>query len=104
MLKELIKKMKNASFWMSLSGAVVMVLQCLGVKVSAPYVNEVISAICSVFVIVGIMTPAKSEKEESESVCVDSENTKNGSDKNEYIEQNSDKVNQENYNDEKNAV
>lgn len=77
MLKELINKMKNASFWMSLGGAVVMVLQCLGVKVSAPYVNEVISAVCSVFVIIGIMTPAKTEeKKQSETNCPENQDDK----------------------------
>ena len=57
MKEKMLKKLKSVKFWLSLSGAVVIVLQLFGLKISAPYVNEVVSAICSVFVILGIMVP-----------------------------------------------
>lgn len=57
MKEKMLKKIKSVKFWLSLSGAVVIVLQLFGLKISAPYVNEVVSAICSVFVILGIMVP-----------------------------------------------
>ena len=56
-LKKWINKLKSVKFWLSLTGAVVLVLQLLGVKISAPYINEIASAVCSVFVILGIMVP-----------------------------------------------
>lgn len=57
MWKNLIKKMKSVKFWLSLTSAVVLVMQLLGLKISAPYINEIASAVCSVFVILGIMVP-----------------------------------------------
>lgn len=70
MKEKMLKKLKSVKFWLSLSGAVVIVLQLFGLKISAPYVNEVVSAICSVFVILGIMVPDNREDlpgEENES-------------------------------------
>ena len=65
-LKKWINKLKSVKFWLSLTGAVVLVLQLLGVKISAPYINEIASAVCSVFVILGIMVritkPRKAEQ------------------------------------------
>ncbi len=63
MKEKMLKKLKSVKFWLSLSGAVVIVLQLFGLKISAPYVNEVVSAICSVFVILGIMVPDNREDE-----------------------------------------
>ena len=53
MKRKLIKKLRSVKFWLSLAGAVVIALQLFGVKVSAPYINEVVSAVCSVFVVLG---------------------------------------------------
>ena len=61
MKETMLKKLKSVKFWLSLSGAAVIVLQLFGLKISAPYVNEVVSAICSVFVILGIMVPDNRE-------------------------------------------
>lgn len=61
MKEKMLKKLKSVKFWLSLSGAAVIVLQLFGLKISAPYVNEVVSAICSVFVILGIMVPDNRE-------------------------------------------
>ena len=48
-------KLTSKTFWLSLAGAVVIVLQCFGLKIDLPYVNEIVSAICSVLIILGIM-------------------------------------------------
>lgn len=65
MWKKLIKKMKSVKFWLSLTSAVVLVMQLLGLKISAPYINEIASAVCSVFVILGIMVPDASDDGET---------------------------------------
>lgn len=66
MKEKMLNKLKSVKFWLSLSGAVVIVLQLFGLKISAPYVNEVVSAVCSVFVILGIMVPDNREDEPGE--------------------------------------
>ena len=66
--KKMLEKIKSVKFWLSLSGAIVIVLQLFGLRVSAPFVNEVVSAICSVFVILGIMVPDNGADGENETV------------------------------------
>ena len=65
------KKLTSKTFWISLAGAVVVMLQCFGLKIDAPYINEAISAVCSVCIILGLMrddspTLPPSEDEENE--------------------------------------
>lgn len=48
-------KLKSKGFWISLTGAVVVLMQTLGVKFDVAYVNEVISAVCAVLIVVGVM-------------------------------------------------
>ena len=57
MKEKWLSKIKSVKFWLSLTGAVVIVLQLFGLKISAPYINEVVSAICSVVVVLRIMVP-----------------------------------------------
>jgi hypothetical protein len=76
MKRKLIKKLRSVKFWLSLAGAVVIALQLFGVKVSAPYINEVVSAVCSVFVVLGIMIPDAGEDDGA----TDGEETGNGPD------------------------
>lgn len=66
MMKNLKEKMKHKSFWLTLVGAVIMFLQLLGVKVDAPYINEIINAFCAIAIILGIMsdTPPPKENEQ----------------------------------------
>ena len=68
MKKKMLEKIKSVKFWLSLSGAIVIVLQLFGLRVSAPFVNEVVSAICSVFVILGIMVPDNGADGENQTV------------------------------------
>lgn len=66
--KKMLEKIKSVKFWLSLSGAIVIVLQLFGLRISAPFVNEVVGAICSVFVILGIMVPDNGADGENETV------------------------------------
>ena len=52
-------KMKSKTFWLALAGAVVVFLQTSGVKVDAPYVNELVTALCAVLVVLGIVKDDK---------------------------------------------
>ena len=54
-MNDLKRKLTSKTFWLSLVGAIVVALQCFGVKVDAPYVNEAVSAVCSVFIVLGIV-------------------------------------------------
>lgn len=49
------EKLKSTRVWLAIAAAVVVVLQAVGIKVDAPVVNEVISAVCAVLVILGFM-------------------------------------------------
>ena len=40
---------------------VTLLLQLLGVKVSAPYVNEVVSVACGILMLFGVITPDDGE-------------------------------------------
>lgn len=48
-------KLKSKGFWMSVASATVVLMQTLGVKFDAVYVNEVISAVCALLIVVGVM-------------------------------------------------
>jgi len=67
------KKLTSKTFWISLAGAVVVMLQCFGLKIDAPYINEAISAVCSVCIILSLMRddsptlpPSEDESENEE--------------------------------------
>lgn len=48
-------KLKSKKFWISLAGTVIMIVQLMGVKIDAPYVTEVVNAICAVCVVIGLL-------------------------------------------------
>ncbi len=52
------EKCKNKGFWISLVAAVVMVLQACGLKIDVPVVNEIVSAVMGVLVVLGIVSDA----------------------------------------------
>ena len=62
-LKDLIKK---AGFWAAVSGIVVIVLQMFGVKAPLPYVNEILSGVCAVLVMLGLMSAADKSRIDEE--------------------------------------
>ena len=54
-------KLRSKKFWFSLAGAGILLLNLLGFRVDAPYVNEVLNAICGVLIVVGLMDELQSE-------------------------------------------
>lgn len=48
-------KFRTVSFWMSLCGAVVILLTTLGVRIDAEYVTEVVTALSGVLVLLGVL-------------------------------------------------
>lgn len=59
-------KFRTVSFWMSLCGAVVILLTTLGVRVDAEYVNEVVTALSGVLVLLGVLTAPDANQPKSE--------------------------------------
>lgn len=53
-------KIKNKGFWVSLISAVLMILQAAGLKIDAPYVNEVAASVLGLLVILGIISDPSS--------------------------------------------
>lgn len=53
-------KLKTTTFWLGLSGAIVLVLECLsdiiGLELYSKQVENIILSICSILVMVGIVT------------------------------------------------
>lgn len=49
-------KLKNKGFWISLVSAVLVFVQSVGVKVDVPAVNEIVSALLTVLVVLGIIS------------------------------------------------
>ena len=54
-------KFRTVSFWMSLCGAVVILLTTLGVRIDAEYVTEVVTALSGVLVLLGILIAPDSQ-------------------------------------------
>lgn len=55
-MKTILQKMKNVGFWVSLAAAVMLILSACGIKIDAPYVNEIVNSICSLLVFLGILS------------------------------------------------
>lgn len=53
------ERFKNYGFWISLVSGIIMVMQAMGLRVNVPYVNEVITAVLGVFVVLGIINNPK---------------------------------------------
>lgn len=53
------ERFKNYGFWISLVSGAIMVMQALGLRVNVPYVNEVITAVLGVLVVLGIINNPK---------------------------------------------
>ena len=56
-------KFKTTGFWITLSGAVMLVVQTIlgafGITFNSELVSNVVSAICGIFVMVGVLIPTK---------------------------------------------
>lgn len=59
------EKLKSKTFWLTLVGAVVVLLQAFGLRVDVPVLNEVITAVCSVAIVAGVMIDDTKKKEET---------------------------------------
>ncbi len=72
------KKYQTTGFWISLTGAVLLVLQNLGeafgFKINSNLVNTIVSSVCGVLVVVGVLIPTKTTENTNEIV---NENDKN---------------------------
>lgn len=70
----MLQKIKTKKFWISFAGVLVLMLQLFGVKVDAPYVNEIVDSICAVLILVGLMDgTAKNEQNENSDTCSENE-------------------------------
>lgn len=58
-MKKFFSKLKDYGYIMSIAAAVIILLQALGIRVNAPYVNEVINAVCGVLIVLGIISKPK---------------------------------------------
>lgn len=54
------EKLKNKGFWVSLISAIVMILQAFGLKIDAPFANEITASILGALVILGIISDPSS--------------------------------------------
>ena len=50
------EKLRSKSFWIGLVSAALVFLQAVGIKVDAPAVNEVVSSLLTVLVVLGIVS------------------------------------------------
>lgn len=48
-------RFKNYGFWVALASGIMVIIQAFGLKIDVPYVNEVITAILGVLVLLGIV-------------------------------------------------
>lgn len=67
------EKLRSKKFWLSLAAAVVVILQCFGLKVDAPVVNEAVCAVCGVLVLVGLVVD--DTKKDSDAAQNDTKNS-----------------------------
>ena len=56
------ERIKSRGFWISLSSAVVVFIQCLGIKVNQPKVDMCITAFCAILFVLGIISEEKNIK------------------------------------------
>ena len=60
-MQNLKAKFKNYGFWVSLIGAIIMFLQSIGIDIAGD-TNEIVSGICSILVVLGIVSNPNSGK------------------------------------------
>ena len=61
-------KLRTTTFWLGLSGAIVLVLECLsdiiGLELYSKQVENIVLSICSILVMVGIVTKRTTKDKE----------------------------------------
>lgn len=69
-------KIKTTGFWISLCSAVVLLIQTIanafGFKFDAQYVNEIVTSVCGVLVVIGVLIPSKTESSQQSTIVNDS--------------------------------
>ena len=83
-------KLKTTGFWISLTGAVILVLQVIGgafgFKINSELINNLVSSICGVLVIVGVLIPSKQENNKINFLASSSDENLNSSNQQEKTE------------------
>lgn len=76
-MKNLLKKMKSYSFWISLTGALIIFINCLGnifgFKIENTVIENVIMSFAGILVVFGVVT--KDNKNENEEENIEEEET-----------------------------
>ncbi|MDR3292888.1 MAG: hypothetical protein LBT20_02150 [Clostridiales bacterium] len=57
------EKLKSPKFWLTLSGAFILLLQSFGVKLDAPAVNEALTSISGLLLVAGVLSKDKDAAE-----------------------------------------
>ena len=74
-MKNLLKKMKSYSFWISLTGALIIFINCLGnifgFKIENAVIENVIMSFAGILVVFGVVT--KDNKNENEEEIIEEE-------------------------------
>lgn len=77
-MKNVNSKFKSYSFWMSLLGAICIIIQTVLAEFNIAFteesINSVITGICSVLVVLGVCTAPKNEESSSEGTNNDNNN------------------------------
>lgn len=63
-MKNIWNRISNTKSIMAIVGAVILILQKIGVNVDVPYVNELATAVCGLLVILGIFNKEGMETKE----------------------------------------
>ncbi|MDR1940619.1 MAG: hypothetical protein LBQ40_07515 [Clostridiales bacterium] len=49
------EKLKSASFWLTVSGGIILLLQAVGIKIDAPAADEALTMISGALIVAGIL-------------------------------------------------
>ena len=71
-MKNLLKKMKSYSFWISLTGALIIFINCLGnifgFKIENTVIENVIMSFAGILVVFGVVTKDNNNENEEENI------------------------------------
>lgn len=54
------ERIKSMSFWAGIIGSIILILGAFGVEIADETASSVVNAVCSLLVMLGIVTPVKS--------------------------------------------
>lgn len=54
-MKQFLKRISNTKSIMAILGSILLILQTVGIKVDILYVNELVSGICALLVLIGVL-------------------------------------------------